>query len=124
MTSALNTKKLKGLFLFTIAFFLWSFLVCLLWKQHVVLTLIMILIAIVYFRFFKSKDDYIYFVIAAIFGPTGEILGTKSGLWTYNCLTIFGITYWLPLAWGISIIAIKRLITSVTDIHHEIRGNN
>jgi hypothetical protein len=117
-------KKIKRLFLFTVIFFLWSTLVCLLWKQHVLLTFIMILLCVIYILFFKSKDDLIYFAVAAIFGPIGEILGTKSGLWTYNCLTIFGIPYWLPLAWGITAIMVKRLIISAVEIHHEIRRNN
>lgn len=119
-----NNKLFVSFILFTLIFFLWSILVCFLWRQHVVLTIIMILIGIIYFRLFKRKDDYIYFAVAAIFGPVGEVLGTTSGLWKYNGFTVFGIPYWLPLAWGLTAVMVKRLITSVTDIKHELRRNS
>ena len=111
--STLNTRKIRNLFLSTIIFLLWTLLICFLWRQPIILTFILIIICIIYFIFFRVKNDLIYFLIAAIFGPIGEAIVSASGLWKYNGQTIFGIPYWLPLAWGITAVMIKRLIFSL-----------
>ncbi len=54
------------------------------------------------------------YVIAAIFGPIGEAVVISSGLRTYHGETVVGVPYWLPFAWGITAVAVYKLITAVT----------
>lgn len=68
-----------------------------------------------YLLFSKDKDDIKYYVVAAISGPIGEILVSSSGLWKYQGETILGIPYWLPLAWGITALAIKKFIQNIPN---------
>ena len=108
-------KKTKAILFFIFVFSLWIFLVSTLWPQPLVLTTLILTVSITYFLLFKKKNDLLFFVVAAIAGPVGEGLVSSSGLWKYSGQTIFGIPYWLPLAWGITAIIIKRLIDSLTD---------
>ena len=48
-----------------------------------------------------------WFVAVAILGPIGEAAVSASGLWTYHGITIFGVPYWLPLAWGLTAIILR-----------------
>lgn len=106
----------KPLILFVIFFFSWLTLISSMWKYPYFLLVILILISLIYFKYLKSSQDTIVFLVAAAFGPIGEALVSKSGLWTYHGFTIFGIPPWLPVAWGITALSIFRLIKSVKKI--------
>jgi hypothetical protein len=73
----------------------------------------MIAISIVYFLFLKEKQGLIFFITAAIFGPIGEAVVSANGLWTYHGQTIFGVPYWLPLAWGITAVSLHKLLINL-----------
>jgi hypothetical protein len=68
-----------------------------------------------YFLFFKEKNWLYYFLAAAIFGPIGEAIVSASGLWTYHGQTVFGIPYWLPLAWGITAVALHKYLVNISE---------
>jgi len=53
----------------------------------------------------------ILYLIGAILGPLGEMIGVRSGAWQYSSPTFLGIPLWLPFAWG----AMTVLIRAVSD---------
>ena len=106
-------KKAKPLIIFIIFFLAWLFLISLLWKYPYLLLLILSVSSISYFLITKSLKEFNVYVIAAIAGPFGESVVSASGLWTYHGALIFGIPYWLPFAWGITAVAVYKLISEV-----------
>jgi hypothetical protein len=67
-----------------------------------------------YFLFFKEQNGLYYFLAAAVFGPIGEAIVSANGLWTYHGQTVFGIPYWLPLAWGITAVALHKFLVNIS----------
>lgn len=110
-------NKVAALFSTALIFSLWLVLFCLLWKQPVLLTSILIVLAAVYFLFYRRGDDLMWFVGAAILGPIGEAVVSASGLWTYHGQTIFGVPYWLPLAWGLTTVVFRKILALLNRVN-------
>ncbi|MCJ7805652.1 hypothetical protein MUP46_03340 [Patescibacteria group bacterium] len=108
-------KKIKVHLLFVTFFITWIVSISYLWEYPIHLFVILLLISIIYCAFLKKDKEIYYFIVAAVFGPLGEAIVSKSGLWTYHGVTIFGIPYWLPLAWGITAVAIKKYLESLSN---------
>jgi len=107
--------KLKVHLYFIVLFGVWLATMSLLWKYPVLLTVLLLAITFVYFAFLKKGKEHYYFIVAAIAGPIGEAIVSRSGLWTYYGSTVFGVPVWLPLAWGITFVVIKRYIDSLVN---------
>jgi hypothetical protein len=107
--------KTKPFLLFGAFFSCWIILISNFWQYPLPLLLSLIAISLGYFAFTKNKREIYIFVIAGVVGPIGEAVVASSGLWTYHGETIFGIPYWLPLAWGITAVAIFKLISKVVE---------
>lgn len=104
---------LKPTIFFTTFFVLWLILISSLWSNPIYLTIILLIITVLYFLFLKEKKGQYYFLIAAIFGPIGEVIVSASGLWTYHGETMLGIPYWLPLAWGITAVSLHKYLVNI-----------
>ena len=91
----------------------WLVLVGGLWREPALLTLILAVIALIYFAFLRERNGLLFFAVAAFFGPIGEGTVSATGLWTYYGATVLGIPYWLPLAWGITAVAIHKYLETV-----------
>ena len=99
---------------FFIAFYIfWLFLISVLWSKSIFLTIVLLIISCLYFLLFKEDKDLYYFLAAAVFGPIGEAVVSANGLWTYHGETIFGIPYWLPLAWGITAVSLHKYLVNI-----------
>jgi hypothetical protein len=107
-------KEFKPYLYFAVFFFFWILLISQLWKYPIILLVILSVISVIYLGLKRSKTDLIIFLIAGISGPIGEGLVSASGLWTYHGETLLGIPYWLPLAWGITAVAVYKLVLAVT----------
>lgn len=104
-------KKLAILGSALLIFSSWLALFCLLWKEPFLLMLILLGLTLIYFLFYRRSDDMMWFVAAAILGPIGEAIVSASGLWTYHGATIFGVPFWLPLAWGLTTIVFRKILS-------------
>ena len=103
-------KKIGKELLFDVALFMLEImLISLLYNYNILLlgaTFIIILIA----NRFWYKPYELYFLIAgAVVGPVAEIISIYFGAWAYTNPTILGIPIWLPLAWGLATMLIKRI---------------
>ncbi len=97
-----------------VAFFIfWLLLISILWSKPLYLTITLLIISCLYFLLFKERKGIYYFLAAAIFGPIGEVFVSANGLWTYHGETILGIPYWLPLAWGITAVALHKYLVNI-----------
>lgn len=103
-------KKINAALVFVIFFVFWLTIISNFWIRPILLTISLAIISFLYFIILKNKQDVLVFLSAAILGPIGEIIVSSSGLWKYNGVTFFGIPYWLPFAWGITAVALFKLL--------------
>ena len=79
----------------------------LLWRHPVRLTVTYGLLSAMLLWRWHAFSDVLYFALPAILGPLGEFVAISFGAWEYS-LPLLNIPLWLPLAWGISGICLKR----------------
>ena len=58
-------------------------------------------------------SDLAYFFLALALGPLGEMAAVSRGAWTY-AQPAFLVPLWLPLAWGISGLFLKKTVEALT----------
>lgn len=59
----------------------------------------------------------VYFVVGgAILGPAAEAVAIGAGAWTYAHADFLGIPLWLPVAWGLACLIIRRLSESLGSL--------
>ncbi|UCD03010.1 MAG: DUF2878 family protein [Candidatus Aenigmatarchaeota archaeon] len=80
------------------------------------LTFLLFIVLLIFLKFDYRKGDVYYIIIAAILGPIGEIICVYFGVWSYANPTFLGIPIWLPLAWGLAVLAIKRIAVIISEI--------
>lgn len=105
--------RLKASVIFLCFFIFWVVVISVSWREPLLLTSILILIALIYLLFCRRNGDLLIFIVASIAGPVGEVIVSLSGLWTYHGARVFGVPYWLPLAWGITAVSIWRFINTL-----------
>lgn len=88
--------------------------ISLLYKNNVLLTLIIIGGWVTAIKFWHVKHDIYLFLAAAALGTAAEIVAIRFGAWQYSNPTILGIPIWLPLLWGIAVVFINRVVNTIT----------
>jgi hypothetical protein len=86
-----------------------TFSVLIFYEFPKVVTSILFVLSLILFKYCYNKEDKIYYIVAAIIGPLAEIGAIYRGAWIYMKPGLFIIPVWLPLAWGVVIVAIKRI---------------
>jgi len=111
------SKKFEKELLFDIILFVVGILlIVLFYLDNFLLTALLFITWIFGLKFWYKKHDSYFFVIAAIVGPIGEIVAIGFGVWQYANPTFLGIPLWLPLAWGLFAVMIKRIAEIFVDI--------
>ena len=87
-------------------------LVCLFWENPTLLTGAFFVITILLFIRYHEKSDIVFFFIAFVLGPVGEFVAILFGSWSY-AKPFYFIPTWLPLAWGIAVLLVKRLSETI-----------
>jgi len=100
---------LRDLFIF---FFL-IFLVILVWKNNIAVTVIILVCYFLRYVLWPNREDHVIFIAGAVLGSTAEIIATRVGIWSYTLPTFFNIPVWLPFAWGFVSVLIVRIAQSV-----------
>jgi hypothetical protein len=83
-------------------------LVSCLWKQPALLTGCYVVISIMLLVRWHAASDIIFYVVAFVLGPLGELFATLFGAWRY-ARPYYLIPIWLPFLWGIAILVVKNL---------------
>jgi hypothetical protein len=103
------TKKLeKELFFELILFFSGIILISLLYTNNILLTFLLVLIWSIGIKGWYKHHDVYFLVSGAIIGTVAEIICIYFGVWKYANPIFLGIPLWLPLAWGLAVVLIKR----------------
>lgn len=92
-------------------------LVSLLWKQALVLSLALILLAIFKHYVAPIKNEHVWFALIAVWGTVSEILIMKYGgrPWVYTEPISLNIAVWTPLLWGIGATILITLYQGVFE---------
>ena len=116
-------RSLPRAFAYIAVYALTSGLASLLWQHPVTLTLTYALLSAVLLWRWHSFPDVLFFALPAILGPLGEFVAISSGAWEYS-LPLLNIPLWLPLAWGISALCMKKIADVLMEARAAEAHNN
>ncbi|MBI4014729.1 MAG: DUF2878 family protein [Candidatus Aenigmarchaeota archaeon] len=113
MISATPVRRLAfDLFLFTLGIAaLVSF-----YMDNAILTALLLINWAAILSVWRRKGDAYFLLIGAAMGAAAEITAIHYGAWQYANPSFFGIPLWLPIAWGIIAVLIRRIAESVSEI--------
>lgn len=111
------TKKNKQELIFEIALFVGGMIsISLFFMNNLLLTFLLMFAWALGIKKWHKKHDVVFFITGAIIGPLGEILCIYFGVWQYANPSFLGIPVWLPFAWGLATMLIKRIAETVVKI--------
>jgi len=100
------------------AFLLTLVIISTLWPSHLISNLVSFALVVTAFYFFHTREDIIFFTVAALLGTLGEIIVIKFGAWQYTHPFIAGVPLWLLILWGFSLIMVRRARDVVFQLKH------
>ena len=103
-----NMSKRKSIFILLGTYALCVAFVCLFWDKPTFLTGAYFIISIILFSRWHAASDFVFYFVAFVLGPVGELFAIAFGALSYNHPFYF-IPTWLPLLWGIAAMVIKNL---------------
>ncbi|UCG95438.1 MAG: hypothetical protein JSV92_00075 [archaeon] len=96
-------------------FFIELFIFCigigtmaLFFENNILVSIILLALCLIRLWLYHRKDDLFFFFSGALFGPVSEIILVSFGVWRYANPTFLGVPMWLPFAWGLATLMIKR----------------
>ncbi|MBN2101683.1 MAG: DUF2878 family protein [Candidatus Aenigmarchaeota archaeon] len=84
-----------------------------LYADNVILTAFFIVISALFFRFWYRENDLRLYLLAAVLGSLTEAISIYNGAWQYTNPTFF-IPAWLPFAWGLAVVMIRKIVDTIT----------
>jgi hypothetical protein len=76
-------------------------LIFFLWRQAILLSVLLLLVAYIKHRLYPIKLELLLFVSICISGAIIEgILVNVAGVWTYASPHVLNVPLWMPLFWG------------------------
>ena len=84
-----------------------------LWRNPATLSACYIVLSAHMLARWHTRSDVAYFLLAFTLGPLGEIVAIHFGAWRYTEPTLL-IPTWLPLAWGISGLFLKKATEAIS----------
>lgn len=103
-------KKLEKQLMFDIFLFVIGVFLIVVFYENTVLLAVLLFVAWSFaLKFWHKKHDAYFFIVGAIIGTIGEIVAVSFGVWQYANPSFLGIPLWLPLAWGLGVVLIKRI---------------
>lgn len=79
------------------------------WMYPVKLTVAFGLEILVIWVWDRRKRDEVWLGVTILMGPLVDLISVRGGAWSYGAPFIAGIPLWLPLAYGISGLLLRRL---------------
>jgi len=110
-------KKIEKELIFEILLFCGGIAsISLFFNNNLLLGFILIIAWGIGIKFWHKNHDILFFIIGAIIGPIGEIVCVHFGVWQYTNPSFLGIPVWLPLAWGLAVVLVKRIAETFVKI--------
>jgi hypothetical protein len=93
-------------------------IVCLatLYRQPLVLAGALALLAAVTLLVSRRRGDLAVLVGGVLLGPVAEIVAVRHGAWAYATPDFLGVPLWLPVAWGLATLVIKRISEGLLEL--------
>ena len=99
--------------IFYILYFIWLFTVTYLTPEIMIVNYFTGGVALFYFIFLREKEDVLWFLIASLI----PIIVTATDITSWQLSFNFGLVaympLWLPLAWGTTVVALRKFYISV-----------
>jgi hypothetical protein len=107
-TSKKSMKMKKEITIALSVYILCVGLASVLWHYQEILALCYLIISVYMLYRWHTKSDVIFYSIAFVFGPAGEVVAVSFRAWEYS-KPLYVIPIWLPFLWGIAALFIKKL---------------
>jgi uncharacterized membrane protein YoaT (DUF817 family) len=103
-------RLLAGIFVIIVGMLMISFL----YREVLALTLLLIILSLLALRLARfKKKDICYYIAGAITGTFVEIVSIHFGTWSYAHPTFLNIPLWLPPAWGLAVLVVRKMAEAV-----------
>lgn len=110
---AAKFEKTTSIIIFYILYFVWLTLVTFLTPDPELLTYFTVGIVVFYFIFLRNAWDWFWFIVGAAFIVIGTTARFESWDIQINTEKLNELPIWLPLAWGTTVVALKKLYSIV-----------
>ena len=77
-------------------------LVYLLWKDSVLLSILLVLMAYIKHRVYPIKKEFLMFIVAGAVATAAESTVMFAGPWVYSTKHLLNFPIWLPFLWGLA----------------------
>lgn len=107
-------KKETLVVLFYFLYFVWLFSVTFLTGSTSILNYYLAFVSVFYFLFLREPGDFLWFWFGAsvpIFTALFSFTGWQP---SFNLENLYYLPIWLPLAWGTTIVALRKFFVIVT----------
>ena len=108
---------------FTLELAMFSLLVAsivLLWRDNLILSIVVLMECLLTLGFWHDKYDLAFFFIVVVLGAAAEIVFVQFGVWQYANPSVFGVPFWFPLAFGTSGLTSERLVRTITSAWDDV----
>jgi uncharacterized membrane protein YoaT (DUF817 family) len=99
-----------------LAFVLLVASVLLLWRNNLLLCVVMLVECVVALALWHERIDVSFFLIISVLGTLAELSFVYVGVWQYANPTLLGIPLWFPLAFGTTGLIGGRLARAIADL--------
>jgi len=94
--------------------------VALLWRDNLLLFVVMLAECLIALALWHDRLDLSFFLIIAVLGSLAEAAFVHFGVWYYANPTLLGIPLWFPLAFGTTGLIGSRLARTITAIWEKV----
>ncbi len=109
-------KPVMKLAVYSICFVIGTALIYFLHTDVFLLSSLLVLCILAVFKFNGKKGDFCYLIFGMLLGTLAELVCISGGAWTYSTRTVLGMPLWLPFAWGLVPMLIRRLTETVIEM--------
>ncbi|MBI4116269.1 hypothetical protein HY449_00830 [Candidatus Pacearchaeota archaeon] len=86
------------------------------YKNILLTTVILSVLAIIALLKWKTAKVFIIFILGGFLGAFAEIIGVNYGAWSYSYASFLGVPAWIFFFWGNAAIFIYRLSNEIKKI--------
>jgi hypothetical protein len=90
--------------------------VTLLWRNNLLLLIVVLLECLIALRRWHDRMDVSFLLIIAIFGSLAELVFVRFGIWRYTNPSLAGMPLWFPVAFGTTGLIGQRLARIVAAL--------